>query len=57
MKKVLQILGGIIVVVYVVIIVIVTTLLLGYNQYKVTQFNNKSLIIINEKSAMYQNGD
>lgn len=57
MKKVLQILGGIIVVVYVVIIVIVTTLLLGYNQYKVTQFNNKSLIIINEKSAKYQNGD
>ena len=53
MKKVLQILGGIIVVVYVVIIVIVTTLLLGYNQYKVTQFNNKSLIIINEKSAKY----
>lgn len=63
MKKVLEtikkILIGIIGTTYFIFALIMTILLLNYNDYGVTQFGNKSLVIINDEIASenYEKGD
>ncbi|MBQ2909282.1 MAG: hypothetical protein IJE53_00575 [Bacilli bacterium] len=63
MKKVLEtikkILIGIIGTAYFIFALIMTILLLNYNDYGVTQFGNKSLVIINDEIASenYEKGD
>lgn len=63
MKKVLEtikkILIGIIGTAYFIFALIMTILLLNYNDYGVTQFGNKSLVIINDEivSENYEKGD
>lgn len=48
MKKVLKIIGSIFAILYAIVVIIITTCLLNYNDYKITVFNNKSLIIVND---------
>lgn len=63
MKKVLetikQILIGIIGTAYFIFALVMTILLLNFNDYGVTQFGNKSLVIINDEIASenYEKGD
>ncbi len=57
MKKFLKVIGGIIGFIYLVIIIILTILLLSYNEYKVSVINGNSLVIIDEKSDKYNDGD
>jgi len=56
MKKII---GNVIVIIYVIIAVFVTVCLLSYNQYKITEFGNSSLIIIedNNLEPQFKNGD
>lgn len=48
MKKVGKILLSILVALYAIVAIFLTACLLGYNDYKVTVFGNKSLIIVND---------
>lgn len=57
MKKFLKIILGIIGTLYLLVILFATVCLLCYNQYKVTQINDKTFIIIDDKSDMYEDGD
>ena len=57
MKKIFKIVMAVLGIVYLGIIVFVTGCLLFYNQYKVTQINDKTFIIIDDKSDMYKDGD
>ena len=50
MKKILF---NLIIIVYVVIAILVTICLLTFNQYRISEFGNKSLIIINENDDLY----
>jgi len=56
MKKII---GNVLVIIYVIIAVFVTICLLSYNQYKITEFGNSSLIIIedNNLEPNFNNGD
>lgn len=56
MKKII---GNVIVIMYVIIAVFVTVCLLSYNQYKVTEFGNSSLVIISDNNLepQFNNGD
>lgn len=56
MKKILNILLGLIGIVYFIVVIGVTTCLICYNDYKVTVFGDKSLIII-DNDDKYSNGD
>lgn len=56
MRKVLNILLGLIGVVYFIVVIGVTACLLCYNEYKVTVFGDKNLIII-DNDDKYSNGD
>ncbi len=56
MKNVLKIILGIIGAIYLVIVIGVTVCLLCYNDYKVTEINGKSLIII-DNNDKYEKGD
>lgn len=56
MKNVLKILLGIIGFVYFAFVIGITVCLLFYNDYKVTEINGKSLIII-DNNDMYEKGD
>lgn len=51
--------GSIIIILYVIIAIFVTICLLSYNQYKVSVFGDKTLIIIKEdyEDMPYKNGD
>lgn len=57
MKKIFKIGFSIIGLVYLAIIIFVTGCLLFYNQYKVTQIDDKTFIIIDDKSDKYTDGD
>ena len=57
MKKVLKVILGILGTLYLAVILFATVCLLCYNQYKVTQINDKTFIIIDDKSDMYTDGD
>ncbi len=57
MKKILKIGLSIVGILYLAVIIFVTGCLLFYNQYKVTQINDKTFIIIDDKSDMYKDGD
>lgn len=48
MKKILKVLGLIILIPYLIIVIFLTTCLLKFNDYKVTEFGDKSLIIIRD---------
>ena len=50
MKKILL---NLIIIIYVVIAILVTICLLTFNQYRISEFGNKSLIIINENDELY----
>ena len=50
MKKLLF---NLIIIVYVIIAILVTICLLTFNQYRISQIGNKSLIIINENDDLY----
>ena len=56
MKTVLK---NIIIIIYIIIAIIVTFCLLNYNEYKVTEFGDKTLIIINDETLKpnYSKGD
>lgn len=55
MKK----LGSILIIIYVIIAIFVTLCLLTFNEYKVSQFGDKTLVIIDkdEESLKYKKGD
>ena len=57
MKKIFKIVMSIVGICYLGVIIFVTGCLLFYNQYKVTQINDKTFIIIDDKSDMYNDGD
>ena len=57
MKKIVKIGLSIIGLVYLAVIIFVTGCLLFYNQYKVTQIDDKTFIIIDDKSDKYTDGD
>lgn len=59
MKKVLKIIGFILITIYSVIAITLTVFLLNYNDYKITELGNKSLIIVkdNSLSPSYEKGD
>ena len=57
MKKIFKIVMSIVGICYLGVIIFVTGCLLFYNQYKVTQINDKTFIIIDDKSDMYKDGD
>ena len=57
MKKILKFIVAVIAIAYIGVIVFVTGCLLFYNQYKVTQINDKTFIIIDDESDMYKDGD
>lgn len=57
MKTFFKILLGIIGAIYLALIIVVTVCLLCYNDYKVTEINNHSLVIIEDKTDMYSPGD
>lgn len=59
MKKVLKILGIILVTIYSIIAITLTICLLNYNDYKVTEFGDKSLIIVKDDNLnpTYKKGD
>lgn len=48
MKKVLKIIGGVFILVYAVIAIVLTVCLLNYNDYNITEFKDKSLIIVQD---------
>jgi len=48
MKKSLKILVGVLIFIYALSAMFLTACLLNYNDYKITEFGNKSLIIVNE---------
>lgn len=48
MKKVLKIFGVIFIVLYALVAVTLTVCLLNYNDYNVTEFNNRSLVIVQD---------
>ena len=56
MKKIL---GNIIIILYVVVAIFTTICLLNYNEYKVSQFGDKTLVIIDkdEEGLKYKKGD
>ncbi len=58
MKKVLKIFGGILVTIYILIAVALTACLLTYNDYKISVFGDRSLIILedNELAPKYKKG-
>lgn len=58
MKKVLKIFGGILVTIYILIAVVLTACLLTYNDYKISVFGDRSLIILedNELAPKYKKG-
>lgn len=57
MKKMGKVLLSVLGVVYLGVIVFATVCLLFYNQYKVTQINDKTFILIDSKSDKYTDGD
>ena len=57
MKQVLKVLLWIIGICYFTVIIAVTACLLCYNQYKVTEMYDRSFIMIDDNSDMYQDGD
>lgn len=57
MKKLFKTILTIIGVAYFAVILVVTGCLLSYNQFKVTQISDKTLIIIDNKSDKYTDGD
>lgn len=57
MKKVVKVLLSVLGVIYLGIILFATVCLLFYNQYKVTQINDKTFILIDDKSDKYTDGD
>lgn len=57
MKKIVKILLSLCGLVYLGIIIFATICLLFYNQYKVTQINDKTFILIDKKSDKYTDGD
>ena len=57
MKTIFKMIMSIIGILYLGVIIFVTGCLLFYNQYKVTQINDKTFIIIDDKSDMYKDGD
>ncbi len=57
MKKVFKIGLTIVGILYLAVIIFVTGCLLFYNDYKVTQINDKTFIIIDDKSDKYTDGD
>lgn len=50
MKKGLKIVIGVLLIPYFIVAIFLTVCLLNYNDYNVTVFNNKSLIIIRDSS-------
>lgn len=59
LKMIKKILIGIVVAIYFAFVIFMTVLLLNYNKYGVTQFENKSLIIIRDEISTnnYKKGD
>lgn len=59
LKMIRKILIGIVVAIYFAFVIFMTVLLLNYNKYGVTQFENKSLIIIRDEISTnnYKKGD
>ena len=57
MKKIGKVLLSVLGIIYLGVIVFATVCLLFYNQYKVTQINDKTFIIIDDKSDKYTDGD
>lgn len=57
MKKMGKVLLSVLGVVYLGVIIFATVCLLFYNQYKVTQINDKTFILIDAKSDKYTDGD
>jgi len=57
MKKFFKFIFGVIGTVYLLFAIFITACLLFYNQYKVTEFGDKTFIIIDDKSDEYTNGD
>lgn len=50
MKKTLKIIFGILLIPYLIIVIFLTTCLLNYNDYKLTEFGDKTLIIVKDNS-------
>ena len=57
MKKISKVLLSVLGVIYLGVIIFATVCLLFYNQYKVTQINDKTFILIDSKSDKYTDGD
>ena len=57
MKKMGKVLLSVLGIVYLGVIIFATVCLLFYNQYKVTQINDKTFILIDSKSDKYTDGD
>lgn len=57
MKKFLKFIFGVVGSVYLLFAIFVTVCLLCYNQHKVTEFGDKTFIIIDDKSDEYTSGD
>lgn len=57
MKKIGKVFLSVLGIIYLGVIVFTTVCLLFYNQYKVTQINDKTFIIIDDKSDKYTDGD
>ena len=57
MKKIGKVLLSVLGVIYLGVIIFATVCLLFYNQYKVTQINDKTFILIDSKSDKYTDGD
>ncbi len=58
MKKILKIVLGVVITVYVIIVIFLTSCLLNYNKYGLTEFKNKTLVIIDndELAGSYEKG-
>ena len=59
MKKVLKIIGIALIVVYSIVAILLTICLLNYNDYKITELGDKSLIIVKDDELIptYKKGD
>jgi signal peptidase I len=59
MKKALKIVLEILLIPYLIVVIFLTTCLLNYNNYKITEFGDKSLIIVKDKSLepTFKKGD
>ena len=57
MKKILKTILGVIGFTYLIFIIFITICLLNYNEYKVTEFGNKTFVLIDDKSDKFTDGD